>query len=71
MKGIIWTGLVRNAEELQKVKWTEVLYKKKMKNKANYIGQILHGNCLLKLIIKGKIDGSIYVKGRQGKNLSN
>jgi len=38
-----------------------------MKKKANSIGQFLHRNCLLKCIIEGKIDGSIYVTGRQGK----
>jgi hypothetical protein len=33
--------------------------------KANGIGNILRRNCLLKLIIKGKIEGGIEVTGRQ------
>jgi hypothetical protein len=37
-----------------------ILYKK-WKIKANGIGKILHGNCLLKHIIEGKMEGRIKV----------
>jgi hypothetical protein len=35
--------------------------------KANWIGHILHRNCLLEQVIEGKIKGGIEVTGRQGK----
>jgi hypothetical protein len=33
--------------------------------KANWIGHILHRNCLVKHVIEGKIEGRIDVMGRQ------
>jgi len=35
--------------------------------KANWIGHILHRNCLLKQVIEGKIEGRIEVKGKRGR----
>jgi hypothetical protein len=32
-----------------------------IKRKANWIGHILHKNCLLKCVIEGKIEGRIEV----------
>jgi hypothetical protein len=32
--------------------------------KANWIGHILHRNCLLKRVIEGRIEGRIELKGR-------
>ena len=37
------------------------------KRKANWIGHILHRNCLLKQVIEGKIKEEIEVKRRQGR----
>ena len=37
------------------------------KRKANWIGRILRRNCLLQLVIEGKIQGGIEVTGRQGR----
>ena len=37
------------------------------KKEANWIGYILHRNCLLKHIIEGKIKGKIEVTGRRGR----
>jgi len=37
------------------------------KRKANWIGHILHRNCLLQQVIEGKIKGGIEVTGRQGR----
>jgi hypothetical protein len=37
------------------------------KRKANWIGHILHRNCLLQRVIEGKIQGWIEVTGRQGR----
>jgi hypothetical protein len=36
----------------------------KYKWKANWIGHILHRNCLLQRVIEGKIKGGIEVTGR-------
>jgi len=35
--------------------------------KANWIGHILHSNCLLQRVIEGKIKGGIEVTGRRGR----
>jgi hypothetical protein len=37
------------------------------KRKANLIGNILRGNCLIKHIIEGNVKGRIDVTGRRGK----
>jgi hypothetical protein len=37
------------------------------RSKNNWIGHILHGNCLLKDVIEGKIGGRIEVMGREGR----
>ena len=37
------------------------------KRKANWIGHILHRNCLLQRVTEGKIQGGIEVTGRQGR----
>jgi hypothetical protein len=36
--------------------------------KANWIGHILHRNCLLKHVIEGKLEGRIETTGRWGKS---
>jgi hypothetical protein len=38
-----------------------------IKMKDNFIGHILHRNCLLKHVIEGKIGGSIIVTRRRGR----
>jgi hypothetical protein len=38
---------------------------------GNWIGHILHSNCLLKHVIEGKIDGIIEVKEDEGEDVSN
>jgi hypothetical protein len=37
------------------------------RRKANWIGHILRGNCLLKHMIEGKMEGKIEVTGRRGR----
>jgi len=37
------------------------------KRKANWIGYILHRNCLLKQVIEGKIKGEMEVARRRGR----
>jgi hypothetical protein len=37
------------------------------RRKANWIGHILHRNCLLKHVIEGKFEGWIEMMGRRGR----
>jgi hypothetical protein len=37
------------------------------RRKANWIGHILRRNCLLKHVIKGKLEGRIEMTGRRGR----
>jgi hypothetical protein len=37
------------------------------RRKANWIGHILRGNCLLKHVIEGKLEGRIEMTGRRGR----
>jgi len=66
MEKISWTDHVRNEEVLLRVKEKRNILHKIRKSKANWIGHILHRNCLLQWVIKGKIQGGIEVTGRRG-----
>ena len=57
MEMISWTEHVRNEEVLLRVKEQRNILHEISKRKANWIGHILHRNCLLQRIIKGKIEG--------------
>jgi len=46
---------------MEKISWTN------SKWDANWIGHVLHRNCLLQQVIEGKIKGVIEVTGRQGR----
>jgi hypothetical protein len=48
---------VRNEDVLQRVKEERNVLQIKKGRKANWIGNILHRNCLLKGIIDGKLEG--------------
>jgi len=63
MEKISWIGLVRN-EVLLRVKEQRKILHEISKQKANWIGQNLHRNCLLQQVIVGKIKGGIEVTGR-------
>jgi hypothetical protein len=64
MEKISWTDHVRNEEVLLKVKGQRNILHEISKRKANWIGHILHINCLLQQVIEGKIKGGIQVTGR-------
>jgi hypothetical protein len=66
MEKIIWTDRVRN-EVLQRVKEERNILQTVKSRKANGIGHILRGNCLIKHFIEGKIEGRIKVTGRRGR----
>jgi len=66
MEKFSWINHVRNEEVLQRVKeeWNVL---QTIRRRANWIGHILHRNCLLKHVIEGKIEGRIEVTGRWGR----
>jgi hypothetical protein len=65
-KVVIWTYHVRNEEVLLRVKGQRNILHETSKRKANWIGHILCRNCLLQLVIEGKIKEEIEVRGRRG-----
>jgi hypothetical protein len=67
MEKISWTDHVRNEEVLLRVKKQENIVHEIRKRKANWIGQILRRNCLLRRVTEGKIKGEIEVTGRLGR----
>ena len=60
---------MRNEEVLLRVKEPRNILHEISKRKANWIGHILHRNCLLQRVIEGKIKGRINVTGRYKKLL--
>jgi hypothetical protein len=66
MERISWTDRVRNEGVLHRVKERNVLQTIK-RRKANCIGQICRRNCLLKHVLKGKVQGRIEMTGRRGR----
>ena len=58
---------MRNEEVLPRVKEQRNILHEIRKRKANWIGHILRRNCLLRLVIEGKIKVGIEVTGRRGR----
>jgi len=56
---------VRNEEVLLRVNEQRNILHEIRKQKANWIGHILHRNCLLKQVIEGKIKGEMEVTRRR------
>jgi hypothetical protein len=67
MDKFIWTERVRNEEILHRVIEERNIIHASKGRKANWIGHIWRGNCLLKHINEGKIEESIEVKGGRGR----
>src|SRR5215469_10364862 len=67
MEKISWTNHVRNEEVLLRVDEQRSILHEIRKRKANWIGHILRGNCLLKQVIEGKIKWEIEVTRRRGR----
>jgi hypothetical protein len=67
MEKISWTDHVRNEEVLQTAKEDRNILDSTKIRKANWIGYIIHRNCLLKHVTEGKIEGRIEVMGRRGR----
>jgi hypothetical protein len=64
---IIWTDGVWNEEVLHRVKELRNILRTIKWRKANWIGHIMRGNCLLKHGIGGKIERRTDVTGRWGR----
>ena len=60
---------MRNEEVLLRVNEQRNILHEIRKRKANWIGHILHRNCLLKHVIEGKIKGEMEVTRRRRKLL--
>ena len=58
---------MRNEEVLLRVKEHRNILHEKRERKANWIGHIMHRNCLLQRVTEGKKQGWIEVTGRQGR----
>jgi len=67
MEKISQTDRVINEEVLLRVKEQRNILHEIGKRKANWIGHILCGNCLLQWVIEGKIKGGIEVTGGRGR----
>jgi hypothetical protein len=67
LENISWTDYVRNEEVLLRVNEQRNILHKIRKRKANWIGHILRGNCLLKEVMEGKIQGQKEVTRRRGR----
>jgi hypothetical protein len=61
-----WADRGRNEELLQRVKEERNIIHTAKRRKANWIGHILCRNCLINHVIEGKLEGKIYIRGRQG-----
>ena len=61
MEKISWTDSVRSEEVLLRVSDQSNILHTIKRRKANWIGHILRRNCLLKHVIKGKVEGGIKV----------
>jgi hypothetical protein len=67
MEKISWTDHVRNVEVLLRFKEQRNILHEIRRRKANWIGYMLHRNCLLQRVIEGKMQEGIEVTGRQGR----
>jgi len=66
---ISWTNHVRNEEALRTVKEQRNILHEVSKRKANWIGHILHRNCLVQGVIEGKIKGGIEMTGSEEEDI--
>ena len=67
MEKISWTDHVRNEEVLLRVSEQRNILHEIRKRKANWIGQILRRNCLVRQVIEGKVKGEMEVTRRGGR----
>jgi hypothetical protein len=65
----VWTDRVRNEDVLHIIKEERNMLHTIKRRKANWIGYILRGNCLLKHMIEGKLEERIEMTGRRGRRV--
>jgi hypothetical protein len=63
MEKISWTDHVKN-EVLHRMNWEKNNLHTIKRRKANWVGQCLRRNCLLKYAVEGEIEGKIEVTGK-------
>jgi len=68
MEKIGWTDRVRDEQVLQGIREEKNIVHTVNRRNVNWIGRILHGNCLLKHFIERKKEGRIEVTGRRGRS---
>jgi hypothetical protein len=66
MEKINWTDHVKHEVLLRVNKQRNILHEIRIR-KANWIGHILHRNCLLKQVIEGKLKGQIEATRTRGR----
>jgi len=64
---VSWTDNVENEKVLHKVKEKKEYPTTIIRRRANWNGHILCRNCLLERITEGKMEGTIELKGKQGR----
>jgi hypothetical protein len=64
LEKISWADRVKN-KVLPRVKEERNILQRIKRRKANWIGCILHRNCLVEHVIEGKIEGRVEVTGRR------
>ena len=67
MEKIILTDRVRNEKVINTIKDDRHIQLTTNGTKANWIGQVLCINCLIKHVIEGKVEGRMRVTERQGR----
>jgi hypothetical protein len=67
MAKISWTYHMKSEEVLHKFKEEKNILHTVKGRQANWIGHMLHRNCLLKYVIEGKTEGRTEVQERQGR----
>jgi hypothetical protein len=58
---------MRNKDVIHKIKVKREMLHTIKRRKCNWIGHTLRGNCLLKRVTEGKIEGRIEETGRRGR----
>jgi len=66
MEKTSWADCVRNEGVLRRVKEERNILQTTKRRKAKWNGHFLCRNCLLKLVIIGKVEGRIGATGRRG-----
>ena len=67
MEKVSWTDRVKNDKASHRAKVEGNIPHTTKRRKSNWIGHILHRNCLLKHAFDGKLEGRIEIRGKRGR----